>query len=181
MFRICNSWDDDILFDTLEAIFQKAFEHSSDDYNENYVDFVINYVVQFQLPIIDFFHLFLNGLTEDNFKETFQNIKLKENTININEENKIKELINLICNANDDIGAIDNYIDIKDDDNKNFKEIKLKDNSKNINKEEVNKSSINLECENIQQGKASNYMEEIKKEKNTNVTTEDSEKGNNEY
>ena len=91
--RNCNSWDDDILLDILEAIYEKAFEYSSNNYNENYIDFVINYAVQFNISITDFFLLFLNGLIEENFKETFPNIKLKDDIININDENKIKELI----------------------------------------------------------------------------------------
>ena len=177
--RNCNSWDNDILVDTLEAIYEKAFEYSSNNYNENYIDFVINYVVQFHLSMTDFFHLFLNGLIEENFKETFPTITLKEDIININDKNKIKELINMTRNPDDDIGVIGN--DIKDVDNKKFKGIKLADNTKNINKEEVNKSPINLECENIQQGKVINSIEEIKKEKNTIVITKDSGKGNNEY
>ena len=178
--RKCNSWDDDILFDTFEAIYEKAFEYSSNNYNENYIDFVINYVVQFHLSTTDFFHLFLNGLIEGNFKETFANIKLKEDIININEKNKIKELINMTSNRDDDIGIIGN--DIKEDDNTKIEEIKLADNTKNINKEEeVKKSQINLENENIQQEKESNIIEEIKEEKNTIVETQDSGKGNNEY
>ena len=177
--RNCNSWDNDILVDTLEAIYEKAFEYSSNNYNENYIDFVINYVVQFHLSMTDFFHLFLNGLIEENFKETFPTITLKEDIININDKNKIKELINMTRNPDDDIGVIGN--DIKDVDNKKFKGIKLTDNTKNINKEEVDKSQINLECENIQQGKVINSIEEIKEEKNTIVITKDSGKGNNEY
>ena len=111
-----------------------------------------------------FFHLFLKGLIEENFKETFPTITLKEDIININDKYKIKELINMTRNLDGDIGVIGN--DIKDVDNKKFKGIKLADNTKNINKEEVNKSPINLECENIQQGKVSNNMEEIKEENN---------------
>ena len=177
--RNCNSWDDDILLDILEAIYEKAFEYSSNNYNENYIDFVINYAVQFNISITDFFHLFLNGLIEENFKETFPNIKLKDDIININDENKIKELINMTSNIYIDTGVIDN--DNKDADNKKFQEIELTNNIKNINNEEVKKSSINLESENIHQDKVSNNMEEIKEEKNEIVTTKDSEKGNNEY
>ena len=162
--RNCNSWDDDILLDILEAIYEKAFEYSSNNYNENYIDFVINYV---------------NGLIEENFKETFPNIKLKDDIININDENKIKELINMTSNTDIDNGVIDN--DNKDADNKKFQEIELTNNTKNINNEEVKKSSINLESENIHQDKVSNNIEEIKEEKNEIVTTKDSGKGNNQY
>ena len=52
-----------------KRIYEKAFEYSSNNYNENYIDFVINYVAQFNISITDFFHLFLNGLIRGKFKK----------------------------------------------------------------------------------------------------------------
>ena len=170
--RNCDNWDDELLFDTLEKIYESAFKYTSNDYNENYIDFVINYVVRFNIPTIDFFHLFLNGLIKENFNETFKKIKLEE-LKNINKENEIKELINMIYKKDNGIVSSENAF-------KKFRTIQLSDNSKIIDEEEANKSQINLEYNSIQQftikgNKISNT------EMNTTMTEKDSAKGNNEY
>ena len=167
--RNCDSWDDELLFDTLEKIYESAFKYSSKDYNENYVDFVINYVVRFNIPTIDFFHLFLNGLIKENFNETFKKIKLEE-IKNINKENEIKELINIIYERDDDFG----------NDFKKFRTIQLSDNSKLFDEVKIsNKSHINLECDKIQQITIKGNKES-NKEINTTMTAKDSGNGNNE-
>ena len=168
--RNCNAWDDELLFDTLEKIYESAFKYSSKDYNENYVDFVINYVVRFNIPTIDFFHLFLNGLIKENFNETFKKIKLEE-IKNINKENEIKELINIIYERDDDFG----------NDFKKFRTIQLSDNSKLFDEVKISNKShiINLECDKIQQITIKGNKES-NKEINTTMTAKDSGNGNNE-
>lgn len=41
---------------------------------QNYIDFTVNYVMKYTLSSDDFFHLFINGLIEENFKRAFKNL-----------------------------------------------------------------------------------------------------------
>lgn len=73
-------------------IFSNAYEYTSKYQNENYVDFVIQYVSTYNLPSEDFFDLFLTGLDKENFVVKFNNIQL-EDKINIDDKDTIKNLI----------------------------------------------------------------------------------------
>ena len=97
-FRKINSWNESYLNDVYSAIYNKSFEYSSKDFNETYIDFVIHYTTKFQLSPEDFFHLFLNGLVEGNFRTTFNKINFGEINININdnEEKIIQSLIQIL-------------------------------------------------------------------------------------
>ena len=68
-FNKCIKGFNDLRKGKEKRIYEKAFEYSSNNYNENYIDFVINYVAQFNISITDFFHLFLNGLIRGKFKK----------------------------------------------------------------------------------------------------------------
>jgi hypothetical protein len=85
--------DESVLLDVYNAIYNKSFEYASKDFNETYIDFVIHYVTKYELSSEDFFHLFLNGLLEGNFRATFTNLHLKEFDDNINETKTIQLLI----------------------------------------------------------------------------------------
>ena len=89
----CESWDDRFLYSAYDEIYKMAFNYTSDNFDENYTDFVVHYKVKYNLNNGDFFHLFFNGLIKENFCETFSNLQLKEN-INIIDEKNIKILIN---------------------------------------------------------------------------------------
>ena len=73
-------------------IFSNAYEYTSKYKNENYVDFVVQYVSTYNLPPEDFFDLFMTGLDKENFVSKFKNIQLKDK-ININDKDTIKNLV----------------------------------------------------------------------------------------
>ena len=73
-------------------IFSNAYEYTSKYFNENYVDFVVQYVSTYNLPPEDFFDLFMTGLDKENFVSKFKNIQLKDK-ININDKDTIKNLV----------------------------------------------------------------------------------------
>ena len=73
-------------------IFSNAYEYTSKYFNENYIDFVVQYVSTYNLPPEDFFDLFMTGLDKDNFIFKFKNIQLKDK-ININDKDTIKNLV----------------------------------------------------------------------------------------
>ena len=73
-------------------IFSNAYEYTSKYFNENYVDFVLQYVSTYNLPPEDFFDLFMTGLDKENFVSKFKNIQLKDK-ININDKDTIKNLV----------------------------------------------------------------------------------------
>ena len=73
-------------------IFSNAYEYTSKYFNENYIDFVLQYVSTYNLPPEDFFDLFMTGLDKENFVSKFKNIQLKDK-ININDKDTIKNLV----------------------------------------------------------------------------------------
>lgn len=73
-------------------IFSNAYEYTSKYFNENYIDFVVQYVSTYNLPPEDFFDLFMTGLDKENFVSKFKNIQLKDK-ININDKDTIKNLV----------------------------------------------------------------------------------------
>ena len=75
-------------------IYSIAYEHTSKDFNENYIDFVVNYVTKYDLSSGDFFHLFMNGLIGGNFNTTFENLNLQEDVKDISDKETIQTLIN---------------------------------------------------------------------------------------
>ena len=91
----CESWEDRFLYSAYDEIYKMAFNYTSDNFDENYTDFVVHYKVKYNLNNGDFFHLFFNGLIKENFCDTFPNLQLKEN-INVNDEKNIQILINNI-------------------------------------------------------------------------------------
>lgn len=73
-------------------IFSNAYEYTSKYFNENYIDFVVQYVSTYNLPPEDFLDLFMTGLDKENFVSKFKNIQLKDK-ININDKDTIKNLV----------------------------------------------------------------------------------------
>jgi len=161
----CESWDDSILSVTYNEIYKIAYNYTSDNFNENYVDFVIHYITKYNLSNDDFFHLFLNGLNEGNFNKTFKYLHLKEDINSIDVEKIIQTLINKMIkrkkNKNNNINGkntneIQNEksleININDQsatliESKPRKDIII--NKKDNNEEEENKPEKELDAENI--------------------------------
>ena len=177
------SWQDSILNNAYEEIFEFAYKYASHDYNVNYIDFVITYVTKYNLTKNDFFHLFLNGLINENFNKTFINIQLEGDMKDINKENVIKELIKRIyeINENDkDIKGSKN--NINDDSNKNTDKnkeklseilIEKKESQSQENEKSDNNGQINVK-ESVVKDKE--ILNENQQEKDSNISTKTMEK-----
>jgi len=177
------SWQDSILNNAYEEIFEFAYKYASHDYNVNYIDFVITYVTKYNLTKNDFFHLFLNGLINENFNKTFINIQLEGDIKDINKENVIKELIKRIyeINENDkDIKGSKN--NINDDSNKNTDKnkeklseilIEKKESQSQENEKSDNNGQINVK-ESVVKDKE--ILNENQQEKDSNISTKTMEK-----
>ncbi len=90
----CKYSDEYYLSYIFSEIFTTAYNFTSKYFNENYIDFVIQYVSKYNLPSEDFFNLFMIGLNKDNFGATFKNIQLPENIKDIDDKETIKLLVN---------------------------------------------------------------------------------------
>jgi len=90
----CVPWNYSFLSTAYNEIYQMAFKYTTENFDQNYIDFVIQYVMKYNLEVDDFFHLFMNGLIEGNFNASFKNLQLKENITDINDIGVIKGLIN---------------------------------------------------------------------------------------
>ena len=89
----CVPWNYSFLSTAYNEIYQMAFKYTTENFDQNYIDFVIQYVLKYNLEVDDFFHLFMNGLIEGNFNASFKNLQLKENITDINNIEAIKGLI----------------------------------------------------------------------------------------
>ena len=147
--RNCDNWDDELLFDTLEKIYECAFKYTSNDYNENYI-----------------------------FNETFKKIKLEE-LKNINKENEIKELINMIYKKDNGIVSSENAFKkfrtiqlsdnskIIDEEEANKSQINLEYNSIQqftIKGNKISNTEMNTTMTEKDSAKGNNEYESLKKE-----------------
>ena len=177
--------DDTSLLDIYDVIYNKSFEYSSNDFNENYNDFVIQYFTKYKLSSEDFFHLFVNGLLEGKFKETFINLQLKEFNDDINSQKTIQFLINKMLRKkkknkkkNKTFGSNDKNTGDK---NAEIKEHEISF-SKKEEKVKINASQSKNEIkDNIaikQEIKYENNLIENKKDKLSKMNTENNDKKN---
>ena len=180
-----DSLEDSILDDIYEEIYKAAYNYTSNDFNQNYIDFVISYVTKYHLTKSDFFHLFMGGLVQKNFKNTFTNLKL-DTVKDINNEKDIKELINMIYerkkkkkNISENLLYIDNHNNnsmesqnkqlseslLKNEDKEQPKKIsKEPDDNKNCIKYEENKDNYTKENNDDKTNKWDENMKEKQKE-----------------
>jgi hypothetical protein len=163
----CESWEDSILSFTYNEIYKTAYNYTSENFNENYVDFVIHYITKYNLTNADFFHLFLNGLNEGNFNKTFKNLHLNEDINSINDEKFIQTLINKMIKRKKNINGknrneIQNEKSLEKNNNdqkegasliesKSRKDIINKKDNNEEEEEKVTQKEKELEAENVSQ------------------------------
>ena len=122
------TWDEAILYSAYDKIYELAFQYTSENFDKNYIDFIIQYIKKYKLGNEDFFNLFFNGLITGNTIKTFIYLKLNEEIIDITDEKIIKELINKMIKKKRKKNKIKEEIKIE----------KLSENSTKINEEKAN-------------------------------------------
>ena len=94
--KIPDYWEDSNILLINSDIYNAAFKYSTDNFDQNYIDFVISYITYYQIPVEDFMCIFLKGLNETEFNRNFKNCQLNETIGNINDKETIAKLINKI-------------------------------------------------------------------------------------
>ena len=94
--KIPDYWEDNNILLITNQIYSAAFQYSTENFDQNYIDFVISYMTYYNISAEDFLNIFLKGLNEDEFTQTFQNLQLNETIGSINDKKTITGLINKI-------------------------------------------------------------------------------------
>ena len=93
-FKEGNFFEDYNIQLMLEDIYRSAFIYASENFNNNYLDFVICYFDKYQIDKAKFFNLFLLGLKKNGFSKVFDRLILDEqNLIDVEDEKIMKNLI----------------------------------------------------------------------------------------
>ena len=106
-------------------IYKNVYNYTSREYNENYFDFVICYMTEYQISSDEFLNLFLNGLNAENFDKTFSKMDFKETIGDINDKETIKNLINQISIKGKKIKKKKNKIERNKENSMEKNEIKM--------------------------------------------------------
>ena len=141
--KIPDYWIDSNILIIENNIYNAAFKYSTENFDENYIDFAISYITHYQIPANEFMHFFLKGLNEKEFNLTFNNCQLKESFGSINDKATITKLLNKIYK-------------------------RKKNGSKSLNN--TNKGKDTFDNKNIKQ-KISSTPTEHQKQKNENILT----------
>lgn len=92
--KIPDYWLESNLLIITSDIYNAAFKYSTDNFDQNYIDFVISYITHYQIPVNEFMYFFLKGLKKEEFNLTFKNIQLKRPIGSLNDKATITELLN---------------------------------------------------------------------------------------
>ena len=93
-FKECNFFEDYYMLLMLEDIYSSAFIYASENFNNNYLDFLICYFDKYKIEKTKFLNLFLLGLQKSGFSKTFNYLNLSEKSlIDIDDEKTMKDLI----------------------------------------------------------------------------------------
>ena len=90
-----NYWEENQLSLAINDIYKCSFQFCTENFDENYIDFVISYITKYEITSEDFVHFFLKGLDKNQFNKVFPNLHLKDNINNYQKET-MKILINRI-------------------------------------------------------------------------------------
>ena len=90
-----NYWEENQLSLAINDIYKCSFQFCTENFDENYIDFVISYITKYEISSEDFVHFFLRGLDKNQFNKVFANLHLKDNINNYKKET-MKNLINKI-------------------------------------------------------------------------------------
>ena len=85
-----NYWEDSYLSIINNDIYKCSFQYCTDNFDENYIDLVISYITRYGISSEDFAYIFLKGLNKDEFNKAFENLKLNEDFVNINNKKILK-------------------------------------------------------------------------------------------
>ena len=91
-----NYWEDNYLSIIINDIYDTALKYSTDNFDENYIDFVITYILKYEIPTENFYEYFLKGLDKKEFNKVFQNLNLKEDIGDLNDKETIIKLFDRI-------------------------------------------------------------------------------------
>ena len=94
--KIPDYWTDSNILIITSDIYNAAFKYSTENFDENYIDFVISYITHYQIPANEFMYFFLKGLNEKEFNLIFKNCQLKEPIGSINDKETITKLLNKV-------------------------------------------------------------------------------------
>ena len=152
-----NYWEDSYLSIINNDIYKSSFQYCTDNFNENYIDFVISYITRYGISSEDFSYIFLKGLCKDEFNKTFKNLQLNEDIGSINNKEDIKKLLEKI------------YKKKKNKKNKNGSNSLNKDTQKNkidvSSNEKVSGTSIEFNKKQQKEPHSSELIAEDNKEK----------------
>ena len=143
IFNLYLSKFDDYSLDMIyEEIYKNALDHSSENTDKNYIDFIVRYILKYDLPRNSFLFLFLQGLIPGLFKQTFNHLNLDENIVDVNNSETIGTLLNIVMEK---ISKKKRKKKNKKNKNKNSIEDDNKIDSKS---EQISKEAINLNINN---------------------------------
>ena len=91
-----NYWEDNYLSIIINDIYDTALKYSTDNFDENYIDFVITYILKYDIPTENFYEYFLKGLDKKEFNKVFQNLNLKEDIGDLNKKETIIKLFDKV-------------------------------------------------------------------------------------
>ena len=137
-----SKFDDYSLEMIYEEIYKNALDHSSENTDKNYIDFIVRYILKYDLPRNSFLFLFLQGLIPGLFKQTFNHLNLDENIVDVNNSETIRTLLNIVMEK---ISKKKRKKKNKKNKNKNSIEDDNKIDSKS---EQISKEAINLNINN---------------------------------
>ena len=88
--KIDDYWKEENISRICSDIYLSSFDYCSENFNTNYIDFVLSYISHYKIPSKNFIHYFLKGLNKEGFENAFPNLKLTENIGSINEKKQSK-------------------------------------------------------------------------------------------
>ena len=123
-FNAPNFWEDFNLSIIISSIYQKAYDFTTQNFDQNYIDFIINYIIKFDIPSEEFIFLFFKGLIPGNFNATYKHLLIKKNIKDINNDDNFHELIEEMNKDKYDKNTKSEYDkkveNINDEPNKNY-------------------------------------------------------------
>ena len=157
-----SKFDDYSLEMIYEEIYKNALDHSSENTDKNYIDFIVRYILKYDLPRNSFLFLFLQGLIPGLFKQTFNHLNLDENIVDVNNSETIGTLLNIVMEK---ISKKKRKKKNKKNKNKNSIEDDNKIDSKS---EQISKEAINLNINNKNESQISKPQEKNNTNENSN-------------
>ena len=166
-----NYWEDRNLSIIMNDIYKSSYEYCTDNFDENYIDFVISYITKYKISDEDFSYIFLKGLNKDEFNTIFSNLNLKEDIGNLYNKETIKKLIDKIyIKRKKTSKSLTKDIQGNNIENNDISNVKKYDNSIKINQKQNNEIHSS---ERINKNNIAIISLENNKEKNKNINEDE--------